>query len=63
MDICMLFIRPANDIGILMAPVVVTDRLAVDHNVAFVRSRSPNQRDWGSNNIIATLWRQLKAIF
>ena len=59
----MLFVRPANNIGILMAPVVVTDRLAVDHYVAFVRSGSPNQRDWGSSNIIATLWQQLKAIF
>ena len=63
MDVCMLFIRPANHIGVLMAPVVVTDRLAVDHYVAFPRSLSPNQRDWGSSNIMAALWQQLKAIF
>jgi len=37
---------PANHIGVLMAPVVVTDRLAVDHYVAFPRSLSPNQCDW-----------------
>jgi len=37
---------PANDIGVLMAPVVATDRLAVDHYVAFPRSRSPDQPDW-----------------
>ena len=38
--------KPANDLSILCSifkGTVITDRLAVDYNVAFVRSGSPNQ--------------------
>ena len=36
-------IEPAKNISVLLGPMVVTDRLATDHDVAWMRSGSPDQ--------------------
>ena len=40
----MIFV-PTNNFGILWVSTMITDRPTADHNVAFVRSGSPDQLD------------------